>query len=185
MLESEWRGCHMPPVPRITEVTSISANGPVVLDASLVELDATDSASSHAISTGKRRYHFPTAEKYDLQIGQVRALDLLLNAVRKGVLMSRQRIKNELGISPLSGTLQTWFDGIGEGTKRGRARKGLISHGLVAQKSLDVDGVNELVLALTPLGIAVATDLETERGDVPLPPLRGKDRSTNKRYMID
>lgn len=168
----------MPPVPRDV-VTAVADD--------LFPEDPSEDGQmgSHAINTGKRRYHFPTAEKYDLQIGQVRALGLLLKAAKVGGYMSRQRIKTELGISPLSGTLQTWFDGIGEGTKRGRARKGLFAHGFVVEESLDVDGVKEVGLTLTPMGMQVAMELERERGDNPLPPLRGADRSTNKRYLTD
>lgn len=174
----------MPPVPRPkVDESSPVATAPKAL--SNFQFGVKPSSGEHSITKGNKHYDYPTQAKYDLQRGQVRALSLLLRARRDGALYSRQRIKTELGISPLSGTLGTWFEGVGEGTKRGRGRKGLFEHGFVVEDSVDVEGLKEVVLCLTDEGAEVAIQLEKEQVGKPLPPLRDKYNSTNKRYLVD
>lgn len=186
----------MPKVPPLDpDVLSTTGSEPIFRGNLTVEMPDFDfenikgiesKSGSHAINSGKRRYDYPTAEKYDLQTGQVRVMHLLFTAMKDGVALSRQRISAMLGMSPISGTPGTWFEGIGEGTKRGRARKGLFAHGFVEEETLDVEGVKERVLSLTSLGMEVAAALDSEhKGGTLIKEKRTAKDCTNRRYMVD
>lgn len=118
-----------------------------------------------------------TTEKAErLRLPQLRVLAAL---AARGP-MVRDRLKEACGFAPIAGTLTTALNGIREGSSSGTAHKGLLALGLVEDVAVDVDGLAERLLTLTPAGRLA---LEGDPRAASLPRARDRATSTNKRYL--
>lgn len=121
-----------------------------------------------------------TKKSVKLRLPQIRVLAVLC-ASRPDPLLSRGALAERCGFSPLSGTVTRVLNGVREGSSSGSARPGLVPIGYVSKTDLDIDGVIETVYQITPQGRQAYEDWIEEHGE--LPPMRGADISTNKRYQ--
>lgn len=113
-------------------------------------------------------------EQKPLSLPQLRVLKRLQKSTGG---LTRAKLAEEIGVNE---TYIRWAVGLTdpakrvafEQTKDGGFRKSLFSLGYVTEEKLEVpeDGINEMLVSLTPLGKQVLADL----GDLDLPPVRSK-----------
>ena len=113
-----------------------------------------------------------------LRVPQVRVLSVLAGNGENLPSLTRTKLQQRCGFSEKSGTITRVMNGVKEGSSSGAARPGLIDLLLVRSYVLNVDGAEEVVYKATELGLAVLR----AHGPENLPPLRGRDVSTNLRY---
>jgi hypothetical protein len=113
---------------------------------------------------------------FQVNIAQIR----VLKALAGGGSLSRSKLRDRAGFSPISGTITCALNGIRVGSSTGKSRPGLVDQGLVTKTDLDIDGLTETVYRITELG----KQLLVNRGyaNKELPPLRDAAGSTNHRY---
>lgn len=115
-----------------------------------------------------------------IRLPQVRAL-MVLSEDGCRPLLTRAKLAERIGLSPISGTLSSVLNGVREGSSSGPARPGILSLGLAERFDIEVEGLLETVYQVTDKGERVLQQILDERGQ--LPELRDKDISTNKRYL--
>lgn len=117
-----------------------------------------------------------------LRVPQARCLKALYPN-DKGVrpALSRAKLAQRAGFTPVSGTVTRALSGVREGSSSGDAHKGLLDLGYVKRLELDIDGGKETAYQITAAGIKAYERHIAATGR--LPKHRDKDISTNHRYV--
>jgi hypothetical protein len=108
---------------------------------------------------------------------QLRVLEVLAG----GGYLTKVKIAERAGLSTISATVGEALNSRPPSRHVPRPRPGLVDLGLVEEHVLDIDGVNERTYHITRSGRVVLDRHIAEKG--PLPEVKDRSRSTNKRYQ--
>lgn len=107
-----------------------------------------------------------------LRGGQVR----VLQALSGGRVLTRDKLRAEIGLSPISGTLSYLLNGMKVSKANPKGHPGLVELGMVTRITLDIDGIEEVCYRITPTGEEALLHAPDP------PPIGDQSKNVNRRY---